>query len=722
MDVNNDSPFDDSDADPDFTLTKCDDSGSEEETPYIIIKSKRRRTSQTPQAKRSLNFSGIINSKQKKLNLTDPTDNGCVLNSTVIQSSDMILSLPIGTSAYGNLKAASVNGQSTETENFVYNEDTIILDGNSNAGPSISKSQIANSTEDIVGKKNLVRKRKINNDEWKQNKRKKLRQSGKEYISAKGTVKREKSTRAEGCLKNCTFSCKEIFDNDFRQNINKHFWKLSDKKKLAYYSKFIRRTNSKRVNKDKNLKKLYSYKYYFENHGVKHRVCREFFLKTLDISKSRVYYYFKNNHNSETGVSNSPKQGKHIKKCINNSAKQKVKDHINKFPVIDSHYCRSSTNMKYLDGSLSISKMYRLYKESCGDATPVKSHLYREIFNTNFNLSFYKPKKDQCDLCAEMKNKSSTITSAEKAKLTKHEQQNLSARAERNLDRSNNDADTAVICYDLQNVFSLPRAEISNFFYKRKLNVYNLTGHCNRNKKTYCAIWPETLGGRSGNDIASALVNILERVTSENKNLSKIILWSDACVPQNRNRITTLAILKFMENHPNIKCIEHKYSEPGHSQVQEIDAVHSVIDHHLKNVEIYSPVALLKLLKQCTYPNVSLDIHQMQGIDFHNYNIASNRFANIVPYQQVRYIKYEQTNLLVLSYKTGHSESLQRISLVKESKSTRTSMVNNALPEVSKLIYDGGLSKEKIKDLTSMMKYMDPIDMKYFSAILKIEK
>jgi len=33
--------------------------------------------------------------------------------------------------------------------------------------------------------------------------------------------------------------------------------------------------------------------------------------------------------------------------------------------------------------------------------TPVKSHMYRSIFNNNFNLSFYSPKKDLCEVCVE---------------------------------------------------------------------------------------------------------------------------------------------------------------------------------------------------------------------------------------------------------------------------------------------------------------------------------
>lgn len=54
---------------------------------------------------------------------------------------------------------------------------------------------------------------------------------------------------------------------------------------------------------------------------------------------------------------------------------------------------------------------------------------------------------------------------------------------ERDSDRKLVDDTKAVICFDLQNVLTCPRANISNFFYKRKLNVYNLTAHCATSKK-----------------------------------------------------------------------------------------------------------------------------------------------------------------------------------------------------------------------------------------------
>ena len=42
-----------------------------------------------------------------------------------------------------------------------------------------------------------------------------------------------------------------------------------------------------------------------------------------------------------------------------------------------------------------------MYCENYTELPPVSLHMYRKIFNTEFNLSFHVPKKDRCDYCEE---------------------------------------------------------------------------------------------------------------------------------------------------------------------------------------------------------------------------------------------------------------------------------------------------------------------------------
>ena len=73
-----------------------------------------------------------------------------------------------------------------------------------------------------------------------------------------------------------------------------------------------------------------------------------------------------------------------------------VRQHIESFPVMESHYCRKDTKKKYLEENLNLSKMYSMYefdkKEKKEDY--VAEQKYCKIFNTEYNYSFFLPKKD----------------------------------------------------------------------------------------------------------------------------------------------------------------------------------------------------------------------------------------------------------------------------------------------------------------------------------------
>ena len=106
--------------------------------------------------------------------------------------------------------------------------------------------------------------------------------------------------------------------------------------------------------------------------------------------------------------------------------------------------------------------------------------MYRSIFNTEFNIEVHRLKKDRCDKCESMKMNPSP-NSYEKMEYEIPMINKAEINEERNHDRL--DKSNCVICFDMENVFSLPTANISNFFYKRKLTVFHLTAQCSISKK-----------------------------------------------------------------------------------------------------------------------------------------------------------------------------------------------------------------------------------------------
>lgn len=390
------------------------------------------------------------------------------------------------------------------------------------------------------------------------------------------------------------------------------------------------------------------------------RVCQTFFLNTLSISKNRIYYHFKHICDPSTGVVNEIRKGKHVKHATSNETMERIREHIKSFPVVDSHYCRASTSRQYLEEGLTISKMFRFFQQKFPEHSTSLS-TFTGIFKKEFNLGFFVPKKDQCDRCVLFqKNKqNNTLDEKFKKSFEEHCREKINCKVEREKDRAIKSKDTIVICFDLQSVFTLPKGLSSIYYYKRKLSVFNMTATvCSQNKKesniTYCAIWNELQSGRSGNDIASVVGNILQQIVKDFKNVKHFILWSDSCVPQNKNQIFSTALLQFMHNHKNILSITQKFSEPGHSQIQEVDAVHSAIDRHLKLREIHGPLDLVQLLKTYKSPKVKLIVLQMSTEDFHVYSVKSKKldFQN-VPFVRIKSLKNENNKLFTILYKTS---------------------------------------------------------------------
>ena len=140
-------------------------------------------------------------------------------------------------------------------------------------------------------------------------------------------------------------------------------------------------------------------------------------------------------------------------------------------------------------------------------------------------------------MCEEhkIKSKHNTLSPEDDKKYKLHMADKTHTKSERDTDRNN--VAKVVVCFHLQNVITCPRVDISNFFYKRKLNVFNLTAHCSRKKRSNNAIWSEYCASRGGYEIASALCTILQRITEDFPDIRNLTLWSDSCVPQNRNSI-----------------------------------------------------------------------------------------------------------------------------------------------------------------------------------------
>ena len=73
------------------------------------------------------------------------------------------------------------------------------------------------------------------------------------------------------------------------------------------------------------------------------------------------------------------------------------------------------------------------------------------------------------------------------------------------------------------------------------------------------------MSGRVRNDIASAFMQILNKVAADHPNVTELIRTSDSSVPQSRNSHISPAILKYLSKQSKINVVTMKYSLAGHS-------------------------------------------------------------------------------------------------------------------------------------------------------------
>ena len=130
---------------------------------------------------------------------------------------------------------------------------------------------------------------------------------------------------------------------------------------------------------------------YYVNNGERSvRICKTAFLRIHGISHGRLSRVLAGQA-EQGGLPKLDTRGRHEPPNKTSEDKAFIRQHIESFPVYESHYSRSDNpHRRYLSPELSQAKMYHLYKEKCNEngCRPVSDWVYRKIFCEEFNLSF----------------------------------------------------------------------------------------------------------------------------------------------------------------------------------------------------------------------------------------------------------------------------------------------------------------------------------------------
>lgn len=297
----------------------------------------------------------------------------------------------------------------------------------------------------------------------------------------------------------CRLDCTNKVKPEDRTEICKSYWGLRDiQRQKDFILKNVQAHAPERRLVAAKRPKTTARIYYLPGGETKIRVCEKIFRATLCISNGPINKAFSGVGNS--GVYEEEDRRRNIappnKTCQDDE--DYVKQHIESFPTMESHYSRKTSSKLYLASNLSIPKMYELYKEKCNDdaRAPVSINVYRKNFATEYNMDFHKPKKDQCLLC----NKYHTAKAENSPDLQLYDMhmtlKDQSRKAkEEDKERANKDISFNSITLDLQKVLHMPNSNVSLLYYLRKVNVYNATIYEARSPNDgYCFLWNELNG------------------------------------------------------------------------------------------------------------------------------------------------------------------------------------------------------------------------------------
>ncbi|CAH1114904.1 unnamed protein product [Psylliodes chrysocephalus] len=460
-----------------------------------------------------------------------------------------------------------------------------------------------------------TRQRKRRPKEWKANSAKRLRTEGKEYIGRKNRVQKAKELKEYPHV--CRYQCNDNISEAQRQELFRNFYELpSYDLQTAFLSSCIKKIPPKRHTVAAVANKSYSTVITL----VGNRVCKQFFLRTFNISVRRFQTVCKKT--TDLNMTEPDKRGKkEPPNKIKESSKNFVISHINMFPKYSSHYSRKDNlNAKYISGELSISKMYKLYEEFCIEKQelPVKESYYRFIFNTEFNLRFHKPYNDTCSRCDNLQNLVKHSTNEDEITNTKRDLELHQRKAKKATDakkadiaENKNSKNTAVICFDLQQALPTPLLTTSKVFYLRQLWTYNFCVFDLLAGKSHMFIWNETVASRGSQEIGSCLIKFIRSLPST---VTKIVAYSDSCGGQNKN---ISKLFSFIVQATNITEIHHKFLEPGHTYM-ECDRSFGLIEKKKRQIpQVFIPADWETVIRGTSAKFV---VYEMNKDDFFSFS------------------------------------------------------------------------------------------------------
>jgi hypothetical protein len=569
-----------------------------------------------------------------------------------------------------------------------------------------------------------TRKRTRNLSKWKQNITKALRNTGQCYLSASKLKKQVPARSIKDVCNNCRLKCSERISETERIDLFNNYWSLGNLElQRAYISSCMIDIKPKYRYTNAEKPRLPNSALYFTVNGNKIRVCKKYFINSLDES-DRQLRTVKKKINLQ-GFIEKDRRGKHEnRKQVDPTLLQDIKNHINSIPKIESHYLRATSSKEYISDSKTIRDLWKDFNDQQKEKSRLMCDywLYINTFNKDFNIGFFQPKKDRCDTCLAYELASNDRKLIMKTNYENHLAEKDLCRQEKRTDRENIDGVHFCAVFDLQSVMLCPSP--SYFYYSSKINCLNFTiTQLNKIQSednraygdVYCYFWDETQGLRGANEIGSCVLDYLSKlsITHPNEQLH-VTFYSDNCIGQNKNKVIASLYSYAVTHFHNIHTITHKYFIKGHTH-NEADNVHSLIEKEIKKNEkagpIYIPyqyVTLIKsarktgkpfIVKELNY-DFFLNLKKLQDNWGYNYNEDCDK--NNIIWNDIKTLRFHKDNPFIFYCKTSYKQTEFSTINMRNKRKKMLNIDEIIIEKLYEHVFD--LKENKKKDLKELVR------------------
>lgn len=445
-------------------------------------------------------------------------------------------------------------------------------------------------------------------------------------------------------------------------------------------------------------------------------VCRKTFLDIFGFTARRVATLIK--FKKAGSMEYVEKRGNKLKhRKYNEVDEQSVVDHVNSFPREVSHYSREKTDKEFLSQDLNVHRMYAAYSEKFPESK-VTYRFYSKVFKKYFpNLRFRQLRSDTCKTCdllnAELK--CDPRNREKKFQLEHHHRKAEQAMATMKNDNVSSQFPSSEMCcaaMDLQKVLSLPTLTHSEMYYLRQLSNYNFCIDLADNQTGLMFLWHEGISGRGGNEIASC---VFKAFTSNITKKNKLILWSDNCTGQNKNRMFIFLWL-YLTSKDIFTEINQKFLVKGHTYMS-CDRNFGHIEKRKRLEKCQVPHDLVSMILTASHKRHSM-VTVMQPEDFYNFKLAADHFIDTKKLQisKAQWIRVSTNKPGIIQIK----ETFSDIETWKEVMVFKKNIKADALVryQIPLLPQNNKLSTEKKRDLKRMIPFLKEENKHFFEDLV----